>query len=84
MAQSRGPKRAAYQKAYNAHPEEQERIKAMGRARTKYEKEVGPIPKGHDLDHKKPVRAGGSYALKNLTPKKPSEHRAWNKKGGKK
>jgi hypothetical protein len=37
-----------------------------GRARRAYEKAHGDLPSNVDVDHKKPVKAGGSNAKSNL------------------
>jgi hypothetical protein len=83
MPNARGPKRAAYQKKYNARPEEKERRAALERARyDRYDKQGKPRPKGVDLDHVVPVRNGGSNSPSNLKPKSAKANRGW--KGRKK
>lgn len=83
MPNARGPKRAAYQKKYNARPDEKERRAALERARyDRYDKQGKPRPKGVDLDHVVPVRKGGSNSPSNLKPKNAKANRGW--KGDKK
>ncbi|MEA3639934.1 MAG: HNH endonuclease signature motif containing protein [Lamprobacter sp.] len=78
MANARGPKRASYQKKYNARPAEKERRAALERARyDRYDKQGKPRPKGIDLDHTVPVRQGGSHAKSNLKPKSAKANRGW-------
>lgn len=78
MPNARGPKRAEYQKKYNARPEEKERRAALERARyDRYDKQGKPRPKGVDLDHVVPVRKGGSNAKSNLRPKSAKANRGW-------
>ena len=79
MANARGPKRAAYQKKFNAKPEEKARRAAQGRARYAHEKANGAIPDGVDLDHKKPVRSGGGFSKENLRPLDETKNRGWRK-----
>ena len=43
-------------------------------ARDEYERK-GKIEKGEDLHHKKPVRKGGGFSKKNLTPVAASKNR---------
>lgn len=78
MANARGPKRAAYQKQYNARPEEKARRAALERARyARYDKKGKPRPEGVDLDHVVPARKGGSNAKSNLKPKSAKANRGW-------
>jgi len=78
MPNARGAKRAAYQKKYNARPEEKERRAALERARyARYDKKGKPRPKGIDLDHVVPKREGGSNAKSNLKPRDAKSNRGW-------
>jgi len=48
--------------------------KAMA-ARRKWIKAHGQPPKGHDIDHKKSIKSGGSNALSNLRARPASKNR---------
>ena len=81
MANARGPKRASYQKQFNAKPEEKERRAALERARYAHEKKTGKkIAPGLDMDHVKPHRAGGSNSPSNLKLKGQKANRGWKGK----
>lgn len=79
MANARGPKRARYQREFNARPEEKARRAAQGRARYAYEKEHGKLPEGVDLAHKKAVKSGGGFSRDNLKPQNETKNRGWRK-----
>jgi hypothetical protein len=79
MANARGPKRANYQKKFNASPAEKSRRAAQGRARYDYEKTHGPLPEGVDMAHKKAVKDGGGFAQSNLKPQSETKNRGWKK-----
>jgi len=79
MANKRGAKRAAYQKEYNARPEEKSRRAALGRARNAYEAKNGDLPTNVELDHKKPKRHGGSDKLSNLKPVPKAKNAGWRR-----
>ena len=68
-------------KGYNAKPEMVKKRTMNNQARRKLEKE-GLVRKGDgkDVDHKKPLRAGGSNARSNLRVQSKSQNRAWAKK----
>lgn len=79
MTQSRGPKRAAYQKAYNARPEEIKRRAQRNAARREYEKAHGDLPSTVEVDHKRMVKDGGTNAPSNLRAVDQAKNRAWRK-----
>lgn len=79
MANARGPKRAKYQKQFNAAPEEKARRAAQGRARYAYEKANGDLPDGVDLAHKKAFKDGGGFSKDNLKPQSEKKNRGWKK-----
>ncbi|MEO5368036.1 MAG: hypothetical protein H7831_17130 [Magnetococcus sp. WYHC-3] len=60
------------------------------KARRMVEKEVGDLPSSVEIDHKKPIRAGGTSARGNLRKRPASANKADNgqypgmKKSGKK
>ena len=51
MANKAGPKKAAYDKAYNARPEQLKRRAARNTSRAKM-KAAGKVKKGQDVHHK--------------------------------
>lgn len=79
MTQSRGPKRAAYQKEYNARPEEIKKRAQRNAARREYEKKNGDLPTTVEVDHKTPVRKGGGNDGENLRAVDAKKNRAWRK-----
>jgi len=48
------------------------------KARREYENAKGPIPAGHDLDHKRKIKDGGGNSLSNLRPRSVSDNRSDN------
>jgi hypothetical protein len=66
---------------YNARPEMVKKRTMNNQARSKLAKE-GLVKKGDgkDVDHKKPLRAGGSNSRSNLRVIPKSQNRAWAKK----
>lgn len=68
-------------KGYNADPARVKKRVKNNQARTMLEKE-GKVRKGDgkDVDHKKPLRSGGSNARSNLRVQPKSQNRAWAKK----
>ncbi len=79
-----GPKKAAYDKAYNARPEQVQNRMERNRARAALMKD-GAVKKGDgkDVDHKKMLDAGGSNAKGNLRVQSKTENRGWRKENGK-
>lgn len=79
-----GPKKAAYDKAYNARPDQVEKRMERNRARAELMKE-GVVKKGDgkDVDHKKMLDAGGSNDKGNLRVVSKTENRGWRKEHGK-
>ena len=68
-------------KGYNAKPEMVKKRTMNNAARSTLEKE-GRVRKGDgkDVDHKKPLRSGGTNARSNLRVQGKSENRAWRGK----
>lgn len=66
---------------YDARPENVAKRVKNNQARSMLEKE-GRVKKGDgkDVDHKKPLRSGGSNARSNLRVQSQSENRGWRKK----
>lgn len=75
-----GPKKAAYDKAYNARPEEVAKRVKRNQARAEMEK-AGKVSKGDgkDVDHKTPLKRGGSNGKSNLAVKSETANRGWRK-----
>ncbi len=80
MANARGAKRAAYQKAYNARPAEIKRRAARNAARAKLMK-AGKVRKGdgRDVDHRAPLSRGGGNGAANLRVQGQRANRGWRK-----
>lgn len=68
-------------RGYDARPENVKKRTMNNQARSMLEKE-GRVRKGDgkDVDHKKPLRSGGSNARSNLRVQSASKNRAWAKK----
>ena len=77
MSNARGPKRAAYQKAYNAKPENIKKRSANNAARAKYEKAHGDLPHTVDVDHKTMQDQGGGNDMSNLRARTQKANRGW-------
>lgn len=79
-----GPKKAAYDKAYNARPEQVNKREERNKARAQLERE-GKVHKGDgkDVDHKKMLDNGGSNARSNLRVTDQKTNRGWRKTNGK-
>ena len=80
MANKAGPRKAAYDKAYNARPEQVQKRMERNRARAALMKE-GLVRKGDgkDVDHKVPLDRGGTNARSNLRVVSKSKNRGWRK-----
>ena len=80
MANKGGPKKAAYDKAYGARPEQKEARAQRNSARREAERE-GKAHKGDgkDVDHKTPIRKGGTNADSNTRVVDKEDNRGWRK-----
>ena len=80
MANKGGPKKAAYDKAYNAKPEQKEARAQRNAARREAERE-GKVSKGDgkDVDHKTPIRKGGTNADSNVRVVDKEDNRGWRR-----
>lgn len=79
MPSSPGYKRNYRQEAASESPARKAaRVKRM-RARRAYEKKYGKIPKGYDVDHKKPLSKGGGNKMSNLGLQKSSSNRSYRR-----
>lgn len=80
MANKGGPKKAAYDKAYNARPEQVKKRMERNRARAKLMRE-GVVKKGDskDVDHKVPLDRGGSNDRSNLRVTSQKKNRGWRR-----
>lgn len=72
-------KKLAYQKAYNARPDEIKRRSQRNQARRAYEKVNGDLPTSVEVDHKRMVKDGGTNAPGNLRALPATENRGWRK-----
>lgn len=65
---------------YHAKPEQKKNRAQRNAARREMEK-MGKVHKGDgkDVDHKRPIRAGGSNAKGNLRVTSVSKNRGWKK-----
>lgn len=79
MAQSPARK-AAYDKAYNARPEQKKRRAMRNKARRELERE-GLVHKGDgkDVDHRRPLDSGGSNSRGNLRVLTEKKNRGWRR-----
>lgn len=78
-------RKAAYDKAYNAKPD-QKKKRAMRNAARREMEEKGLVHKGDgkDVDHKRMLRDGGSNAEGNLRVVSAEKNRGWKRgKSGK-
>lgn len=77
MANKAGPKKAAYDKAYNARPKQKKNRAKRNAARAMLMK-AGRVRKGDgkDVDHKRPLSKGGSNKRSNLRVLSKSKNRA--------
>lgn len=67
-------------KGYNARPENVKKRSQRNQARAIVRKEIGSAAlKGKDVDHKTPVRSGGSNVRSNLRVKSRHENRGWRR-----
>lgn len=74
------PAKLAYQKKYNARPENVNKREANNRARQEAIREGrARVGDGTEVDHKKPLRHGGTNAPSNLRVVKESKNAAWRK-----
>lgn len=79
-----GPKKAAYDKAYNARPDQLKKRAERNAARRELIKD-GVVKKGDgkDVDHKKMLDNGGTNARSNLRVTDQKTNRGWRKNNGK-
>lgn len=78
-------RKAAYDKAYNAKPDQKKKRAMRNAARREMEKK-GLVHKGDgkDVDHKRMLRNGGSNAESNLRVVSAEKNRGWKRgKSGK-
>lgn len=73
-------RKAAYDKAYNARPEQKKKRAMRNAARRELERE-GLVHKGDgkDVDHKKPLKSGGSNSRSNLRVVSEKANRGWRR-----
>lgn len=78
-----GPTKAAYDKAYNARPEQVKKREMRNQARAELMKD-GKVKKGDgkDVDHKKMLDGNGTNAKGNLRVVDKETNRGWRKTNG--
>jgi hypothetical protein len=78
-----GPKKAAYDKAYNAKPEQVNKREMRNQARAELMKD-GKVKKGDgkDVDHKKMLDGDGTNSKSNLRVVDQTTNRGWRKTNG--
>ena len=76
-----GPTKAAYDKAYNARPEQVKKREMRNQARAEMARE-GKVHKGDgkDVDHKKMLDGGGTNDKSNLRVIDKETNRGWRKR----
>ena len=76
-----GPTKAAYDKAYNARPEQVKKREMRNQARAELMRD-GKVHKGDgkDVDHKKMLDGGGTNAKSNLRVVDKETNRGWRKR----
>ena len=78
-----GPKKAAYDKAYNARPDQVKKREMRNNARAELIRE-GKVKKGDgkDVDHKQMLDGGGTNSKGNLRVVSQTANRGWRKTHG--
>jgi hypothetical protein len=78
-----GPTKAAYDKAYNARPEQVKKREMRNQARAELMRD-GKVKKGDgkDVDHKKMLDGNGTNAKSNLRVVDQTTNRGWRKTNG--
>lgn len=80
MTSHQSKAKQAYDKAYNARPEQIKNRAARNKARAEVEKKLGHKLGSHvDVDHKKPIDNGGTNAPGNLRTVSESRNSSWRK-----
>lgn len=79
MASNQSKAKQAYDKAYNARPEEIKKRAMRNKARAEYEKKHGDLPSDVDVNHKRPLKTGGGNGHGNLEATSQKENRGWRK-----
>lgn len=66
---------------YHSRPDQVAKRSQRNKARRLMEKKVGAAAlKGKDVDHKTPIRSGGTNAPSNLRVSSVAKNRGWEKK----
>lgn len=73
------PGKAAYDKAYNARPEQKKKRAQRNAARREYERLFGDQPASTDVDHKRRLAKGGTNDKDNLQASSQTKNRGWRK-----
>lgn len=67
----------AYDTAYESSPEQIHKRSLRNQARAAYEKKNGKLPPGVDVDHIKPLGAGGTNKASNTRAITDTKNRGW-------
>lgn len=73
------PGKAAYDKRYNARPDQVKKRAERNHARAEYERIFGDQPATTDIDHKKMLKDGGGNTPGNLRAVDQKTNRGWRK-----
>lgn len=69
----------AYDREYGARPEQIKKRAQRNAARAEYEKKHGDLPSNVDVNHKNPLKRGGSNAMSNLEATSQKDNRGWRR-----
>ncbi len=83
MTSHQSKAKQAYDKAYNARPDQVKKREQRNAARAKFERANGDLPSTVDVDHKKMLDAGGSNSASNLRAVSQKTNRGWRKTNSK-
>jgi hypothetical protein len=73
------PGKAAYDKRYNARPEQKKKRAQRNAARREYERLFGDQPADTDIDHKRRLAKGGTNDKGNLQASSQTKNRGWRR-----
>ena len=79
MASKQPKSKQAYDKAYNARPEEKKKRAKRNAARAAYEKAHGDLPSDVDVNHKVAMKNGGTNDKDNLEAVPEKQNKGWRK-----
>jgi 5-methylcytosine-specific restriction endonuclease McrA len=79
MTSKQSKAKQAYDKEYNARPEQVKKRAQRNAARAAYEKKHGDLPSNVDVNHRTPLKKGGSNSMSNLEATSQKDNRGWRK-----